>query len=219
MGEYSPKSSVNELKLIEEKLTDEILKAMSASRLENVLHDLILRTPGIFVSEQNRIKAKRFDRELLAPILGSLIHGVSPLLKYSSEVESENDDDDLMTSKLELKLSAGGASERIIRNAKELRANASIREAEILSSGLFAEEERFNDVQLRLQMLANAIVEQYDEANKPAKIIWKSLLNELDNRSATVDPNRLYFQDAFLLLGAICELSDQCKIDWGVPLA
>jgi hypothetical protein len=120
---------------------------------------------------------------------------------------------------LEKKLIAGGATERIINDAKNLRANASIREAEILASGFLDGEDKIMDVQIRIQTLTNSVVENHDESEKPAKIIWRAVLNELTTKKESVDPNRIYKQDPYLLLGAVCGLSDECLIDWGVKIA
>ena len=120
---------------------------------------------------------------------------------------------------MQKKIIAVGATERIIKNAKELRANASIREVEIRSSGFINQEDRIVDVQIRITTLTNSIVEEHDELEKPAKIIWRKVLNELTQKKETVDPHRIYKQDPYLLLGAVCGISDECRIDWGVKIA
>lgn len=80
-------------------------------------------------------------------------------------------------------------------------------------------EEKFVDVQVRLETLANSVVERFEDVDKPAKTIWLELLKEITQTVSSVDPNRIYKQDPFLLLGATCGLSDECRIDWGVKIA
>jgi len=213
MGQVSGNTSAREIESLEQKLTDEILRAMSCDRLENLLYQYISQSNTIDDTEKNRIEAKQLTKKNINNIIGSLLTGEYPLLKRF------HDDDSKKLTKLELKLIAGGASERIIRDAKELRANASCREYEILASGFEDEQNKIIDVQIRIEKLTNSIVEYHEDLPKPAKTIWKNVLNELTQNKADIDPNRIYKQDPYLLLGAACGLSDECRIDWGVKIA
>lgn len=213
MGQVSASTSTSEIESLEEKLTDEILRAMSCDRLDNLLYHYIAKVEEIEDETKARIKAKRLTASDLANILGSLASGDYPLLLRITDLYEP------CPTNLEKKLIAGGATERIIKNAKELRANASIREAEILSSGFFMEEEKIIDVQVRLEILANSVVERFDDSDKPAKTIWLELRKEITQTVSSVDPNRIYKQDPYLLLGAVCGISDECRIDWGVKIA
>lgn len=212
MGQVSASTSTCEINSLEEKLTDEILRAMSCDRLDNLLYHYIAKVEGLEDGIRARVDAKRLTANNITDIIGSLISGDYPLLLRITDLNAPT------PTKLEKKLIAGGATERIIKNAKELRANASIREAEILSSGFFMEE-KFVDVQVRLETLANSVVERFEDVDKPAKTIWLELRKEITQTVSSVDPNRIYKQDPFLLLGATCGLSDECRIDWGVKIA
>lgn len=212
MGQVSASTTACEIESLEEKLTDEILRAMSCDRLDNLLYQYIARMEDPEDEIRIKVDSKRLTASNITDIIGSLINGDYPLLLRITDLNSPT------PTKLEKKLIAGGATERIIKNAKELRANASIREAEILSSGFFTEE-KIVDVQLRLETLANSVVEKYEESDKPAKTIWLELRKEITETVSSVDPNRVYKQDPYLLLGAACGLSDECHIDWGVKIA
>jgi Cap4 dsDNA endonuclease len=213
MGQVSASTSTCEIESLEEKLTDEILRAMSCDRLDNFLYHYIAKMEGLEDEIRARVDAKRLTAKNITDILGSLTDGDYPLLSRITDLNAPT------PTNLEKKLIAGGATERIIKNAKELRANASIREAEILSSGFFMEEEKIVDVQVRLETLANSVVERFDDSDKPAKTIWLELRKEITQTVSFVDPNRIYKQDPYLLLGAACGLSDECRIDWGVKIA
>jgi len=213
MGQVSASTTICEIASLEEKLTDEILRAMSCDRLDNLLYHYMAKVEEIEDGNRARVDAKRLTASNITDILGSLTSGDYPLLLRITDLNAPT------PTKLEKKLIAGGATERIIKNAKELRANASIREAEILSSGFFMEEEKIVDAQLRLETLANSVVERFEDSDKPAKTIWLELRKEITQTVSSVDPNRLYKQDPYLLLGAVCGLSDECRIDWGVKIA
>jgi Cap4 dsDNA endonuclease len=213
IGRVSASTSACEIESLEEKLTDEILRAMSCDRLDDVLYHYITKVEGLEDGIRARVDAKRLTANNITDIIGSLISGDYPLLLRITDLNAPT------PTKLEKKLIAGGATERIIKSAKELRANASIREAEILSLGFFMEEEKFVDVQVRLEALANSVVERFEDSDKPAKTIWLELRKEITQTVSSVDPNRIYKQDPYLLLGATCGLSDECRIDWGVKIA
>ena len=213
MGQGSASSSIREIESLEEKLTDEILRAMSCDRLDNLLYRYIAKAEELEDEIKARIDAKRLTASNIADIIGSLASGDYPLLLRITDLHEPS------PTNLQKKLIAGGATERIIKNAKELRANASIREVEIRSSGFINQEDRIVDVQIRITTLTNSIVEEHDELEKPAKIIWRKVLNELTQKKETVDPHRIYKQDPYLLLGAVCGISDECRIDWGVKIA
>jgi Cap4 dsDNA endonuclease len=213
MGRVLASTSTCEIESLEEKLTDEILRAMSCDRLDDVLYHYIAKVEGLEDGIRARIDAKRLTANNITDIIGSLISGDYPLLLRITDLNAPT------PTNLEKKLIAGGATERIIIDAKNLRANASIREVEILASGFLAQEDKITDVQIRIQTLTNSIVENHDESEKPAKIIWRSVLDELTQKKESVDPNCIYKQDPYLLLGAACGLSDECRIDWGVKIA
>ncbi|MEG4201825.1 dsDNA nuclease domain-containing protein [Microcoleus sp. Pol12A5] len=213
MGQVSASTTICEIASLEEKLTDEILRAMSCARLDNLLYYYIAKVEETEDGNRARVDAKRLTASNITDILGSLTIGDYPLLRRITDLNAPT------LTKLEKKLVAGGATERIIKDAKNLRANASMREAEILASGFVDQEDKMTDVQFRIQTLTNSIVENHDEAEKPAKIIWRMVLHELTEKKESVDPHRLYKQDPYLLLGAVCGLSDECRIDWGVKIA
>lgn len=213
MGEVSASTSTREIKFLEEKLTDEIFRAMSCDRLDKGLYQYILKVENLEDEITARIDSKRLTFNNITDIIGSLTSGDFPLLLRITDLNV------VTPTNLEKKLIAGGATKRIIMDAKNLRANASIREAQILASGLFNQEDRMTDVQIRIQTLTNSIVEEYDESKKPAKIIWRTVLSELTQKRESVDPHKIYKQDPYLLLGAVCGISDECRIDWGVKIA
>ncbi len=213
MGQISSNTTAKEIEALEQRLTDEILRAMSCDRLENLLYQYIAQTDAFENKNRVKINAKRLMPENIIAILGSLTSGDYPLLRRITDLNVRT------PTNLEKKLIAGGATEPIIRNAIERRADASHREYEILASGFCDEESKIEDVQARVETLAIAVVEECKELGKPASSIWRELLKELTQNVHHIDPNHMYKQDPYLLLGAVCGLSDECRIDWGVKIA
>lgn len=213
MGRFSGNTSIREFESLEKKLTDEILRAMSCDRLDSLLYRHMTEEKEFEDDIKARIDAKRFTAQNVIRIVGSITNGDYALLVRITDLTTSN------PTKLEQKLIAGGATQRIIEHAKSLRANASIREAQIQSSGFFMEQAKMDDVQNRLEILANSVVAIFDESENPAKSIWLELRKEITSTVTSVDPNRIYQQDPYLLLGAVCGLSDECRIDWGVKIA
>ena len=107
----------------------------------------------------------------------------------------------------------------MIKNAKDLRAMATIRKAEFLGARLIDPEAELENVHVRLEVLSNAITQKHENSNEPMVHIWDELLSELTKRAYTVDPNDVYKQDPYTLLGAICDLADECIINWGAAIA
>jgi hypothetical protein len=213
IGQISSHTSAKEIEALEQRLTDEILRAMSCDRLENLLYQYILQADAVEEADKAKVSSKRLTANSITDILGSFSLDAYPLLLRITDFHTP------LPSNLEKKLIAGGATDRIINDAKNLRANASIRESEILASGFLNEDKKIIDVQIRLETLTNSIVEHYEDSEKPAKTIWREVLDELTKKNESVDPNRIYKQDPYLLLGAICGISDECRIDWGVKIA
>jgi len=116
---------------------------------------------------------------------------------------------------LEQKLIMGGASTEIIQHAKTLRANASQRELELLSSQMY-EDGVLEDVQTRLLIRAHGLVNEHGSGKTPAAAIWNALLRVLGEQHHVIDSKGLFHNDPDLLLGAICNLSDKCQTGWGI---
>jgi hypothetical protein len=159
------------------------------------------------------IRAKRLTKEILLEIMGGVVEGSYPLLERITDIKRGN------PTNLEAKLITGGADEYIINNAKTLRANASSRIAQISSMSLFGEEKQIEDVGVRLETLSNSVIQSHLDDDSPARRSWDEILIRLEDNPVYVDPNKIFLQDPYLLLGYVCELTDMCNIMWEVPIA
>jgi hypothetical protein len=205
--------SWDELKVIEQRVSDEVLRAMGQERLEDLIPSYIRDPEGMSEETRRRVEDKRLTRERLAPLLGSLAGGAFPLLRRVVDPTL------LPPTNLERKLLAAGAPQRIVDQAKNLRANAAIRATEVAASGLFGGTEKVDDVHTRIEIRATAVSARHGHVASPGAIVWAELMDTIERGTDVIDPNRIYRRDPFLLVGAACALSDECRIDWGVPIA
>jgi hypothetical protein len=213
LGHLASHTPFSEIEAKHEKLASEVLAAMARERLSDLI-PLYIKTPDSMKDDlRSRVESKRITRETLKELLGSIIEGPLPLLHRLVETQLPQ------PSELEVKLITAGARDYVIKNAKDLRAMATIRKAEFLGAGLIDPEAELENVHVRLEVLSNAITQKHENSEEPIVHIWDELLSELTERAYTVDPNDVYKQDPFTLLGAICDLADECIIDWGVAIA
>ncbi len=150
-------------------------------------------------------KSKRLTRATLRQLLGDLDDPT--ILSEISDPEA------LRTTQLERKLWRAGATEAIVHDAKQLRANAVRRELEIAATSLTDQTSRLADVQQRLLVIANSAAAVVD-MTPPGPHVWAKARTEIDAARGTADPRSLFGKDAMLLLGELCEVSDQCRFGW-----
>jgi hypothetical protein len=213
LGQQTSHITHQELETIYQRVTDDILSAMACEPLDDLLHLYIRDENGANGEDRLKIEAKRLTPQRLLPLFGSIIEGPYPLLRRIVQPFTA------FPSDLEIKLISGGAGEAIIKDAQQLRANADVREYEILGSTFLDADAELQNVRLRVQTLSNAIIQQYIEEDKPAIKAWENLRNRLTSEALTVDPNRIFRQDPYLLLGVACILVDECHITVGKTIA
>lgn len=117
---------------------------------------------------------------------------------------------------LELKLVRAGASAETIAAAIGARADAEIASTLARSSGR-ATEEDLEVVADRILILAGSMATL--SASTPGPSPAESVFHGLMSRPADVlstDPTAVFNGDQRLLVGELCNLSDQCKFGWGV---
>jgi hypothetical protein len=121
----------------------------------------------------------------------------------------------LSASALEQKLRLAGAPTELIDRAKQLRANATYREIELRSRNLRPDlDAKLADLRERLKTAADVSLSLKGKGTNPAAEVFSDLLERLGARPQTFDPGSLYHQDAALLIGGVCDLSDQCVVAW-----
>lgn len=116
---------------------------------------------------------------------------------------------------LERKMRANGAKESTITSAKKVRIRATEREIRHLASGDPHASEALVDMRERLLITARAAANHANGTAAPAEQIWAKLVLELPLGTAqSIDPNSIFDQDSFLILGELCQVSDMCDFSW-----
>lgn len=125
----------------------------------------------------------------------------------------------LAMTDLEWKLRVAGAGDTTVARAKARRSSASIRLAERPTLTADVDEE--------MERLANRLLEHADavvadvvgtaastaQASRPAEIIYGRLVQQT-TQLGTLDQDGVLGGDGGLVLGFLCELSDQCRYAW-----
>jgi hypothetical protein len=200
--------SANDLNDVYEAAIDLIRRAMEADLLSDAWPQAILEPQSAVEAAEQLAQAKRIDRDLLQPILNPLEGGAQPLLAAIT------DPDRLRATALEHKLDAAGAPPALTERAKQFRAQAAIRVAEIRGASLIDVDAMLDDLHLRLLDAAETVAETVT-ASAPAAAIWNELGQRLSANPSAYDPRSMLAQDHVLLLGEVCQLSDECKFWWG----
>ena len=138
----------NELKAIYEVAIALIEQAMRAELLADLWPTAIVEPATVEEEVRRRAEAKRIDRGRLVPILGRLERSDRALL------ERITDPDRLRATDLERKMVTAGASEALIEQAKQVRANASRLVFEFRNSSRLDVDGLLADLEFRLLSVA-----------------------------------------------------------------
>jgi len=164
---------------------------------------------------KERLKAKKMDRLRCQQVLGNLSTQITTALTR------ELDPNLPPPSNLERKLLAGGASSQVVAHAKELRARALTIEIERASGSAAASvptssgDPMLYEVQKKVEWHSVAANAKFANVVNPANQVWNELLIEFPKLATNLDPHGIFGQDGYLILGELCELSDQCVTGWG----
>ncbi|MBZ5530336.1 MAG: DUF4297 domain-containing protein [Acidobacteriia bacterium] len=208
LGQHAKHLTAEQTKSIYDKIIERILEAMHVKLDADDWEEFCLTLEPL--SDHQVFQKKRLTPEILKPLFGPITSKAGTLLRQVIEPEKA------VTSPLEQKLIIGGAPPQLISVAKSLRAHAVSTELEQSSASLFADaEELLEDVRQRLLSRAVAISIADGNGPNPASNIWTKLMDVLTANREIIDKHDFFEQDVELLMGELCELSDQCRFDWG----
>jgi hypothetical protein len=209
LGERTGRLTMSTISTVYNQIIDAISRAMEHELGSEARFCYIVSPNDVPNSLRDRVNRKRLtrvtldrQRRILTPPIGLLL---APVL----------DRDATEITDLERKMREAGAPSELVERARSLRANASRREIELLAKSLEAEDARLVDLQERLLTTAVASASVHRGQPRAAAHVFNNLLTSVHANSGVLDPHGLFSQDPMLLLGEICELSDQCKCDWG----
>jgi hypothetical protein len=159
-------------------------------------------------------EAKCLGRQVCQGLFEGLHADASPLLKRSLDPNLPR------PTNLESKLMLGGATDAIVDSAIRLRARAALMSFETVGGGTsLGAMSRFEDLRERLFLRTTAIVEKHRGKASAAVEIWNDLMTATAAEAEKLDPNNVANRDQMALVGHVCELSDECRTDWGGPNA
>lgn len=210
LGTIAPSTSYSQLERVEESLTHRIHESMGATRLKRRLFNHVCSIKPLNLGAEI-VKRKLFTKASLEPLLGNVVVGAYPLLTRIL------DNSTTPPSNLERKMLTGRAKSSIVEKAKNLRANSSIQLMRLQASGLYDLTEKIEDMNLRHEQWAETIVAARETDAEPANKIWEVMTDKLMNSKdlrENLDPHNL-LRDPMLLLGNLCDISDQCRFGWG----
>lgn len=209
LGDQAPHLSSAAIADIYGRVVARISASMATELLEPAWLEAVFRPQSATPNAHRTYKAKRLSREHLQPLLAPIMAPARPLLKRIIEPNRD------VPSVLEEKLLAGGASTRLIENAKSLRANATIMEFQNSAASLWGEDDHLENVRERLRIRVESLLELHEENSRPAIQVWSSLQDRLPQWADTIDGYGLFRKDPDLLLGEVCQMADLCELDWG----
>lgn len=180
--------------------------AMEGKLLADQFPAMLVQPTTVDEAAQKLVEAKRLDRDTLVDLFGELTASKALLDQIADPAL-------LTATALERKLRLAGADDAVVEDAKTLRANAAIREAEILSASYSDQEALLGDVRARLKIVANSVAATVGDP--PGPTVWAGVMSRLPAEAQSVDQSRLFDADQMLLLGELCQISDLCDFGWG----
>ena len=209
LHQHAPSLTLPELKVLHCELLEEIEKAMRCEPLgtrwpQNIVH------PKKRSSEmEERLRAKTLDVNRLSTIAEPLIKAGRPLLKRLVEPGGGP------VSTLMQKLLQGGATPKLIEEARNLHANAYHQRLVRAAKEVAPDNELVMDLHERILTYATTAAALHASSSQPAIEIWNYLLNKFDTNAADIDRHNLTHADPMMLMGESCILSNECVFDWG----
>lgn len=217
LSDLAPGLTAGTLAAVHDGIVDQICAAMGCDVIgeswpRHVLDPTISDTDTRARVERKRLTQARLIvyRRLLLPVPQP-----APLTRSDRPSEESAGQSPSEPTDLTRKLREAGASQDLIQQARHLRAAAVRHEFELFARTFDPRDPRLDDVQQRL--LVEAIASSGIRRGQPnaAANVFNDVRTSLHANRGTIDPSGLFGQDPMLLLGELCELSDQCLTDWG----
>jgi hypothetical protein len=205
LGRAAPHLSAAQLKATYDGVIELIDAAMRADLLSDAWPRCALEPDSYDEAVREKISAKRLDRARLAPVMTVLDSG------ERSVFSTITDPDRLRATDLERKMTTSGAPDGLIAQAKQMRAQAARHIAEFRGSSLLGVDALLADLEFRLLSVARIAAAT---SGGSCSAIWRDIESRLRTDGPNHDPRGILHREPLLLMGAICQYSDECKFPW-----
>lgn len=209
LHQHAPSLTLPEVEALHDTLLAKIEKAMRSDRMGALWPRSVVHPQRRSTLMEERRLAKTLDAERLAGIAEVLSAAGRPLLKRLVERGSRP------ASPLTQKLVVGGATDELIEQARNLKANAEHHRFVRASQNLAGDEALTIDLHERIRTYAYTAAAMHGTGAEPAIKMWAYLLDTFGNHAGSIDRHNLVRADPMLLMGEGCILSDQCEFTWG----
>ena len=198
----------NELSDIYDLVIELICKAMEGTLAGDKWPKVLFAADGGAVDGVD-LADKCLDAETLCGPLKPAVTGQLPALAGLTESDLAG------ATELVRKMRFAGAAQALIEQAKNLRAYASRREAELRARDLRGTIDReLEDLDNRLLTAGAISLGLHGSGADPAPAVFADLMDRLGAQPDSHDPRSLFHRDPMLLIGGVCQLSDECRYSW-----
>jgi hypothetical protein len=198
----------NELSEIYDRVVELICKAMEGALAGDRWPKVLFAADG-GTAEGVDLADKRLDPETLCGPLGPAVTGQLPALAGLTDADLTGATD------LVRKLNIAGAPQVLIEQAKNLRAYASRRELELRARDMRGTiDAELEDLDNRLLTAGAISLGLHGSGPAPGPAVFADLMDRLGTQPENHDPRSLFHRDPMLLMGGVCQLSDECRHAW-----
>lgn len=198
----------NELSEIYDRVVELICKAMEGT-LAGDKWPKVLFAADRGAADGVDLADKCLDAETLCGPLKPAVTGQLPALAGLTESDLAS------ATELVRKLRFAGAPRALIGQAKNVRAYASRREVELRARDLRGTiDTELEDLDNRLLIAGAISLGLHGSGTDPAAAVFADLMDRLGAQPETHDPRSLFHRDPMLLIGGVCQLSDECRYSW-----
>ena len=208
LHQHAPTLTQPELEALHRVLLEEIEKAMRCEPLSALWPRSVVHPEKRSRETEEKLRAKTLDSDRLSEIAKSLCSAGRPLLKRLVEPGGP-------VSALMQKLVLGGATQKLIEQARNLEANARHYRFEQTAQKVVPDDALVVDLHERIRTYAETAAAMYASSPQPAIAMWSYMLDRFGTHAADIDRHNLVRADPMLLMGESCILSNECVFDWG----
>ena len=209
LHESAPSLNLHQLNELHDALLKSIEEAMRGERLGAHWAKIVLHPEQRSSLEKELLEAKTLTAHNLTDTAKLIRSTKLPLLQRFVEPGSSP------VSALTQKMTIGGATDQLIEQARNLKANAEHHRLVRASSNLQFDRTQNQDLHERIRTYVVSANAFSASSQRPAIDMWTYLLEVFTKNASNIDRHSLLAHDPMLLMGETCILSNQCEFTWG----